>query len=162
MDRVIANLGFGIASACFVLPLAHSPIEWQHVRRARSVAEHSYRVSGGERPMDDAGGRLRQHSLQPVEPDQYTECSEPARRHTYSTGIPHGHEGCPLVVGSTLYMVTPFPNNLIALDLTKPGFPQKWIFQPNPDSRVGGRSLLRHGESRRQFRRRQDHLQHAR
>ncbi|HEY1575682.1 MAG TPA: PQQ-dependent dehydrogenase, methanol/ethanol family [Terracidiphilus sp.] len=50
-----------------------------------------------------------------------------------STGIPHGHEGGPLVVGSTLYMVTPFPNNLIALDLTQPGFPQKWIFEPHPD-----------------------------
>jgi PQQ-dependent dehydrogenase (methanol/ethanol family) len=52
---------------------------------------------------------------------------------TFSTGIPHGHEGAPLVVGSTLYIVTPFPNNLIALDLTQPGFPQKWIFEPHPD-----------------------------
>lgn len=52
---------------------------------------------------------------------------------TVSTGIPHGHEGAPLVVGSTLYIVTPFPDNLIALDLTKPGFPQKWIFEPHPD-----------------------------
>jgi lanthanide-dependent methanol dehydrogenase len=52
---------------------------------------------------------------------------------TYSTGIPHGHEGGPLVVGSTLYIVTPFPNNLIALDLTQPGFPQKWIYHPYPD-----------------------------
>ncbi len=51
-----------------------------------------------------------------------------------STGIPHGHEGGPLVVGSTLYVVTPFPNNLIAYDLTQPGFPQKWIFRPNPDA----------------------------
>lgn len=51
---------------------------------------------------------------------------------TTSTGIPHGHEGQPLVVGGTLYMVTPFPNNLIALDLTKPGFPIKWIFHPYP------------------------------
>lgn len=50
-----------------------------------------------------------------------------------STGIPHGHEGAPLVVGSTLYIVTPFPDNLIALDLTKSGFPQKWIFEPHPD-----------------------------
>lgn len=50
-----------------------------------------------------------------------------------AVGIPHGFEGQPLVVGSTLYMVTPFPNNLIALDLTKPGFPQKWIFEPHPD-----------------------------
>jgi PQQ-dependent dehydrogenase (methanol/ethanol family) len=57
---------------------------------------------------------------------------------TFSTGIPHGHEGAPLVVGSTLYIVTPYPNNLIALDLTKPGFPQKWMFQPHPDiSSVG-------------------------
>jgi PQQ-dependent dehydrogenase (methanol/ethanol family) len=52
---------------------------------------------------------------------------------TVSTGIPHGHEGGPLVVGSTLYIVTPFPNNLIALDLTKPGLPKKWVFSPNPD-----------------------------
>jgi lanthanide-dependent methanol dehydrogenase len=57
---------------------------------------------------------------------------------TMSTGIPHGHEGGPLVVGKTLYMVTPFPNNLIALDLTQPGFPQKWIFRPNPDPESQG------------------------
>lgn len=57
---------------------------------------------------------------------------------TMSTGIPHGHEGSPLVVGQTLYVVTPFPNNLIALDLTQPGFPQKWIFHPNPDPEAQG------------------------
>lgn len=57
---------------------------------------------------------------------------------TMSTGIPHGHEGGPLVVGKTLYVVTPFPNNLIALDLTQPGFPQKWIFHPNPDPEAQG------------------------
>ncbi len=51
----------------------------------------------------------------------------------FSDGIPHGHEGGPLVVGSTLYMVTPFPDKLIALDLTKPGFPIKWTFNPNPN-----------------------------
>jgi PQQ-dependent dehydrogenase (methanol/ethanol family) len=57
---------------------------------------------------------------------------------TMATGIPHGHEGAPLVVGKTLYIVTPFPNNLIALDLTQPGFPQKWIFRPNPDPEAQG------------------------
>lgn len=55
-----------------------------------------------------------------------------------STGIPHGHEGNPLVVGSTLYIVTPFPDKLIAVDLTKPGFPVKWAFNPNPDIRAVG------------------------
>ena len=39
---------------------------------------------------------------------------------TVSTGVPHGHEGGPLVVNNTMYIVTPFPNNLIAIDLTKP------------------------------------------
>lgn len=57
---------------------------------------------------------------------------------TMATGIPHGHEGAPLVVGKTLYMVTPFPNNLIALDLTQPGFPAKWTFRPNPDPEAQG------------------------
>ncbi len=55
-----------------------------------------------------------------------------------ATGIPHGHEGQPLVVNNTLYMVTPFPNYLIALDLTKPGYPMKWKFEPNPDPRSVG------------------------
>lgn len=52
-----------------------------------------------------------------------------------SDGIPHGHEGGPLVVGSTMYMVTPFPNNLMAFDLTKPEqhFPMKWKYEPHPD-----------------------------
>lgn len=57
---------------------------------------------------------------------------------TQETGIPHGHEGQPLVVNGTLYMVTPFPNQLIALDITKPGFPQKWVFSPHPDNRAVG------------------------
>ena len=35
-------------------------------------------------------------------------------------GIPHGHEGSPLVVNNTMYVITPFPNNLIALDLKNP------------------------------------------
>lgn len=51
---------------------------------------------------------------------------------TMSTGIPQGHEGQPLVVNNTMYVVTPYPNNLMAFDLTKPGFPQKWIYHPNP------------------------------
>jgi lanthanide-dependent methanol dehydrogenase len=55
-----------------------------------------------------------------------------------STGIPHGHEGGPLVVNKTMYVVTPFPNYLIALDLTKHGYPMKWKFEPNPDQRAVG------------------------
>jgi PQQ-dependent dehydrogenase (methanol/ethanol family) len=57
---------------------------------------------------------------------------------TASTGVPHGHEGNPLVVNNTLYAVTPFPNNLIAIDLTKPSGAIKFIYQPHPDPRAVG------------------------
>ena len=40
---------------------------------------------------------------------------------TLSTGYVRGHEAAPLVVNNTMYVVTPFPNVLYALDLTKPG-----------------------------------------
>jgi PQQ-dependent dehydrogenase (methanol/ethanol family) len=57
---------------------------------------------------------------------------------TMSTGIPRGHEGNPLVVGSTMYVVTPFPNLLFALDLSQPGAPMKWSFDPKADPRAVG------------------------
>lgn len=57
---------------------------------------------------------------------------------TLSTGVPHGHEGSPLVVDNTMYVVTPFPNDLIALDLTQPGTPIKWVYRPRPDGRAAG------------------------
>jgi PQQ-dependent dehydrogenase (methanol/ethanol family) len=57
---------------------------------------------------------------------------------TFSTGVARGHEGQPLVFGNTMYVVTPFPNNLIAVDLTKPGGAVKWIYEPHPDPRAVG------------------------
>ncbi|HZE09696.1 MAG TPA: PQQ-binding-like beta-propeller repeat protein, partial [Gemmatimonadaceae bacterium] len=52
---------------------------------------------------------------------------------SFSTGYTHGHEGAPLVVGNTMYIVTPFPNVAYALDLTKPQPTLKWKFEPHPD-----------------------------
>ncbi|HEX2829165.1 MAG TPA: methanol/ethanol family PQQ-dependent dehydrogenase [Burkholderiales bacterium] len=51
---------------------------------------------------------------------------------TFSTGVVRGHEAAPVVVGHTMYIVTPYPNILYALDLTKPGAPTKWKFEPKP------------------------------
>src|SRR4051795_5804144 len=51
---------------------------------------------------------------------------------TFSTATTHGYEAPPLVVGGTMYLITPFPNYLYALDLTKPGAPPKWTFKPKP------------------------------
>src|SRR5436190_20263213 len=38
---------------------------------------------------------------------------------TFSTGLTRGHEAAPLVVNNTMYIVTPWPNLLYALDLAK-------------------------------------------
>jgi lanthanide-dependent methanol dehydrogenase len=55
---------------------------------------------------------------------------------SFSTGVLGGHEGQPLVVGSTMYVVTPYPNVLYAFDLTREGYPLKWKYRPdvNPAS----------------------------
>src|SRR5471032_3354189 len=50
----------------------------------------------------------------------------------FTTGVLAGHEGQPLVVGSTMYVVGPFPNKLFALDLTRPGH-TKWVYDPHAD-----------------------------
>lgn len=52
---------------------------------------------------------------------------------TFSTGVNRGQEGAPIVVGDTMYVVTPFPDLLYALDLTRPGAPMKWRYDPAPD-----------------------------
>lgn len=51
---------------------------------------------------------------------------------TFSTGFVKGHEAAPLVVNSTMYIVTPYPNVLYALDLTPPGGALKWAYKPKP------------------------------
>src|SRR3989475_9848481 len=49
---------------------------------------------------------------------------------TFSSGVLGGHEGQPLVVNHTMYVVTPYPNVLYAFDLAQEGFPLKWKYRP--------------------------------
>jgi len=57
---------------------------------------------------------------------------------TFSTGVTQGHEAAPLVVDNTMYIVTPYPNYLYALDLTQPGAPAKWKYEPKPAAAAQG------------------------
>jgi PQQ-dependent dehydrogenase (methanol/ethanol family) len=57
---------------------------------------------------------------------------------TFSTGVVSGHEAAPLVVGSTMYLVTPFPNFVYALDLSRPGAPMRWKYDPKTQSAAKG------------------------
>jgi len=56
---------------------------------------------------------------------------------SYSMGVLRVHEEAPLVVGSTMYLVTPFPNELHALDLGRQGA-LKWIYRPRPEPAAQG------------------------
>ncbi len=51
---------------------------------------------------------------------------------TFSTGVLRGHEGGPLVLGDTMYVHTPFPNIVYALDLNDDGR-IIWKYEPKQD-----------------------------
>ncbi len=59
---------------------------------------------------------------------------------SFSTGVLGGHEGQPLVVGSTMYVVTPWPNVLYAFDLTQEGYPLRWKYRPWVDPQAIGQA----------------------
>src|SRR5690606_4971334 len=46
--------------------------------------------------------------------------------------VNRGQEAAPIIVGSTMYVVAPFPNVMYALDLENPGR-AKWKYEPHPD-----------------------------
>jgi lanthanide-dependent methanol dehydrogenase len=54
---------------------------------------------------------------------------------TFSTGVLRGHEGAPLVIGNMMYVHTPFPNIVYALDLNKNG-QIVWKYEPRQDPSV--------------------------
>ena len=54
---------------------------------------------------------------------------------TFSTGVLRGHEGGPLVVGDVMYVHTPFPNTVYALDLSHEG-KILWKYEPRQDPNV--------------------------
>ncbi len=51
---------------------------------------------------------------------------------TFSTGVLRGHEGNPLVIGDVMYVHTPFPNKVFALDLNNDASIM-WEYHPKQD-----------------------------
>jgi len=54
---------------------------------------------------------------------------------TFSTGVLRGHEGGPLIIGNMMYLHTPFPNKVYALDLSHDG-KIVWKYEPKQDPNV--------------------------
>ncbi|MBC7572986.1 MAG: methanol/ethanol family PQQ-dependent dehydrogenase [Herminiimonas sp.] len=53
---------------------------------------------------------------------------------TFSTGVLRGHEGGPLVIGDTMYVHSPFPNKVYAINLEDQSI--KWKYEPKQDPSV--------------------------
>ena len=53
---------------------------------------------------------------------------------TFSTGVLRGHEGGPLVIGDTMYVHSPFPNQVYAINLEDQSI--KWKYEPKQDPAV--------------------------
>jgi len=57
---------------------------------------------------------------------------------SHSTGLKKGHESAPLVVGDTLYVITPLPDILMAFDLKSTEGRLKWVYDPHVAPRSAG------------------------
>ena len=55
---------------------------------------------------------------------------------SFSTGALRGHEGQPLVVDSTMYVHSAYPNHVYAIDLAQEDWPIKWRYTPVQDDRA--------------------------
>jgi PQQ-dependent dehydrogenase (methanol/ethanol family) len=56
---------------------------------------------------------------------------------TFSTGVDRGQEAAPIVASNMMFVVTPYPNLVYALDLEKPGS-VKWKYEPKPNEAAQG------------------------
>ncbi len=56
----------------------------------------------------------------------------------FSTGVLRGHEAAPLIVDDVMYVVTPYPNILFALQLVDSSFHLKWKHEGAPDPAAQG------------------------
>ena len=67
-----------------------------------------------------------------AEPDQQGQRRQDAGRGTFSTGVLRGHEGSPLVIDNMMYLHSPFPNKVFAINLDT----QKIVWKYEPPSRI--------------------------
>lgn len=91
-----------------------------------------------ESPSDNAmwGMNYQAHRFSEMDEINRDNVSDLVPAWTFSTGVLRGHEGSPLVIDDTMYIHTPFPNDVIAVDLNTQEV--KWTYEPDQDSDVIG------------------------
>jgi PQQ-dependent dehydrogenase (methanol/ethanol family) len=127
-----ARLKSSVLAAAFLLPLA-APLFAQH-NGARPAAAAS--------PAEDGQWTMPSKNYAST---RYSGLNEVNRANvarlklafTFDTRNRKGQEAAPLVVGSMMYITTPYPNYIWALDLARGGKPV-WVFRPHPQPAAQG------------------------
>ncbi|MFL6195126.1 MAG: methanol/ethanol family PQQ-dependent dehydrogenase [Thermoanaerobaculia bacterium] len=101
---------------------------------ARSDAIAGARVAGQPAGQDDGQWTMAAKNYASTRYSELAQINAGNARNlkaawTFSMGTTRGQEAAPLIIGSTMYVVGPFPNHLYALDLTRPGS-TKWVYKP--------------------------------
>ncbi len=109
-----------LLTACIVRAL---PAAAQRVPPARSPTAE--RPGEWASPGRDAG--LTRYS--PLDQITRANVAELQEAWSFSTGVVGPASGSPLVVGTMMYLVTPWPNQVVALDLTRPDAPVRWRWE---------------------------------
>jgi PQQ-dependent dehydrogenase (methanol/ethanol family) len=139
-NRTIAIAGvlatLTVAASC--RPVESAPTQEQHADSGAAPA-----MSNDPLPADDGNWVRPAKDYQGTRFSGLTEitAANASQLHvvtTFSTGNIRGHEAAPIVADNTMFIVTPYPNIVYALDLTKPGFPLKWVYHPKPASAAQG------------------------
>jgi PQQ-dependent dehydrogenase (methanol/ethanol family) len=97
---------------------------------ASALPNTAFAADGGDGEWTMPARDFASTRFSPLEQVNTSNVKELKLAFSFSTGVQKGHEAAPLVVGSTMYIVTPYPNYLYALDLTKPTVTVKWRFDP--------------------------------
>src|SRR5258707_14683840 len=80
------------------------------------------------------GGHYSNHRYSPLKQVNESNVAKLQVAWPMSPGVLRGHEGAPLVMGDTMYIHSPFPNKVIAINLKDQTF--IWQYQPKQDDSV--------------------------
>ena len=120
MNRVLTRTGLAIAAAALLLPASASANDELLVMQENSA----WYVMP---TLDYANTRYSE--LTQINKDNVGDLQV---AWSFSTGVLRGHEGAPLVIGDVMYVHTPFPNIVYALDLNDDGR-VIWRYEPKQD-----------------------------
>jgi lanthanide-dependent methanol dehydrogenase len=107
--------------------LGFCAMHWSAVQGATTASAAAAGTDWPQMPHDFANTRFS--PLSQITPSNASQLKLYA---SWFTGIKRGHEEGPIVAGNTMYLVGPWPNDLVAFDLTKPGLTMKWRYEPHP------------------------------